>query len=114
MKRACAFLSALCLLITFLPVAVTAETYENLTYSVSDGQAIITDCDTSATGALTIPETIAGYPVTSIGVSAFADCAGLTAITRLLPGSLLFRNHPVSARSRDNRVSGAMGATGRN
>jgi len=81
MKRVFAFLSALCLLITFLPAAVTAETYENLTYSVSDGEVTITDCVADATGELTIPATIADYPVTTIGLSAFADCTGLTAIT---------------------------------
>lgn len=81
MKKVLAVLSVLCLLIIFLPAAVTAETYENLTYSVSDGKVTITDCDTSATGTLTIPATIGGYPVTTIATSAFADCTGLTAIT---------------------------------
>lgn len=81
MKRVLAFVSAICLLIAFLPAAVTAETYEGLTYSVSGGQVTITDCDASVTGALTIPDTIAGYPVTTIAMSAFADCTGLTGVT---------------------------------
>lgn len=81
MKKFLAVLSVLCLLVTFLPAAVTAETYENLTYSVTNGKVTITACDTSLTGSLTIPATIGGYPVTTIATSAFADCAGLTAIT---------------------------------
>ena len=81
MKRVLSFLSAMCLLIAFLPAAVTAEAYENLTYSVINGQVTITDCDTAATGELVIPETIGGCPVTAIATSAFADCTGLTGIT---------------------------------
>lgn len=86
MRRVLSALSALCLLIAFLPAGalrftVAAETYENLTYSVSNGEATITDCDASVTGSLTIPATIADYPVTTIGLSAFADCTGLTDIT---------------------------------
>jgi len=42
----------------------------------------ITDCNTAASGALVIPETIEGKPVTSIiGQSAFRDCSSLTSIT---------------------------------
>lgn len=81
MKRVVSLLSAICLLLAFLPAAVTAETYENLTYTVSGGKVTITDCAESVAGPITIPETIAGYPVTTIAISAFEDCAGLTAIT---------------------------------
>lgn len=81
MKRVLSVLSVLCLLVTFLPAAVIAETYEDLTYSVSGGKVTITDCADTVTGAVVIPATIAGYPVTTIATSAFADCTGLTAIT---------------------------------
>ena len=81
MKRMLCILSALCLLLTFLPAAIAAETYESLTYSVSGGKVTITDCAASAAGAVTIPATIAGNPVTTIATSAFADCTGITAIT---------------------------------
>ncbi len=81
MKRLLFVLSMLCLLITFFPGAVSAETYENMTYTVAGGAVTITDCAPSATGKLTIPATIDGYPVTTIAMSAFADCTGLTDVT---------------------------------
>ena len=66
-------------------LGVSAETYGNLTYSISDGEVTITGCDSSAT-SVTIPETIDGYPVTSIGRYAFVGRAGLTSIT--IPNSV--------------------------
>ena len=57
-----------------------------LTYEISDGEVTITDCDTSAAGALIIPAQIEGYPVTSIGENAFWNCSGLTSIT--IPSSV--------------------------
>ena len=41
----------------------------------------LTDCDTSASGALVITSTYKGLPVTSIGESAFEGCSGLISIT---------------------------------
>ncbi|MBQ7817771.1 MAG: leucine-rich repeat protein, partial [Oscillospiraceae bacterium] len=43
-----------------------------LTYEIVDGEAIITDCDDTVTGSITIPDTLDGYPVTTIGDFAFA------------------------------------------
>ncbi len=61
-----------------------AATYGDLTYEVkNDGTIKITDCNTSASGALTIPDTIDGKKVTSIGYRAFYDCRSLTSITIL-------------------------------
>ena len=51
------------------------------TYSVSNNQATITDVNTSISGSVTIPATLGGYPVTSIGEAAFSGCTGLTSIT---------------------------------
>ena len=70
----------------FFGFKASAETWENLTYKVSDGKATITDCSTSISGAYTIPSTLGGYPVTSIGSFAFEDCTGLTSIT--IPDSI--------------------------
>ena len=59
-----------------------AATYGDLTYEVQDDGTIeITDCDTNASGALTIPDTIDGKKVTSIGYRAFYECSSLTNIT---------------------------------
>ena len=51
-----------------------------LSYTISNGEATITDCDTSFSGDLVIPSTLGSYPVTSIGDYAFSDCTGLTSI----------------------------------
>ena len=74
-----------------VPVSVSAdtETVDGITwnYTVSNGGASIYESDysaaipTSTTGAITVPATLGGYPVTSIGNYAFFDCSGLTSIT---------------------------------
>ncbi len=50
------------------------------TYSVSDGEATITDCDKSISGDIIIPSELGGYPVTTIGSSAFYYCRKITSI----------------------------------
>ena len=52
-----------------------------LEYQIKGDAITITDCDTGASGALTIPATFKGNPVTSIGKNAFYSCEGLTSIT---------------------------------
>lgn len=54
---------------------------DDLTYTTTDGEVTITNCRTSATGELVIPDTIEGNPVTSIGNNAFYNCSSLTNIT---------------------------------
>ncbi len=57
------------------------------TYTVSNGKASIykssssSAISTSTTGAITIPSTLGGYPVTSIGNNAFSGCSGLVSVT---------------------------------
>ncbi len=59
-----------------------------ITYTVADGEVTITDCDTSASGTIEIPEYIGGYPVTTIGDSAFASCSKITKL--YLPDSIIY------------------------
>ena len=58
-----------------------AENDGYYTYTVENGEATITDCDTSISGDVVIPSALGGYPVTSIGYEAFYNCIGLTSIT---------------------------------
>jgi hypothetical protein len=53
----------------------------NLKYRIKGDAVTITDCDRKVSGALTIPATIEGKPVTSIGRNAFKRCTNLTNIT---------------------------------
>ena len=46
-----------------------------------DGEITIGNCDTAATGELVIPNTIDGFPITSIRSEAFQNCSSLTSIT---------------------------------
>ncbi len=73
---------ALCvyLALSFTPLSSSADFFANYTYTVFNGKATITDCR-SGYGALTIPSTLGGCPVTSIGDAAFAERDYLTSIT---------------------------------
>ena len=78
-----------------VPATVPAQdtTYTALytpvyTYTVSGGEATITDCSSLVTGALNIPAVLDGYPVKIIGYNSFKDCIGITAVT--IPGSVTF------------------------
>ena len=76
-----AVLVAVLLCAAVLPTEVNAETEGYYTYSVTDGKATITDVDTSISGDVVIPDTLGGYPVTSIGEYAFYRCEGLNSVT---------------------------------
>ena len=54
---------------------------EDLSYSIKYDSVIITDCKTTASGALEIPSTISGYPVTRIENAAFRSCSNLTRVS---------------------------------
>lgn len=74
----------------FLPLfffhTSSAADLSDLTWTIQGGEVTITDCDTSASGSLDIPNEIEGNPVTAIGNAAFLDCADLTDVT--IPNSV--------------------------
>lgn len=64
----------------------SAASYGVLKYGIVDGEAIIYDCDQEASGEITIPSTIDGYPITRIRDEAFYNCKNITSV--ILPNSL--------------------------
>ena len=62
-----------------------ADTYGGYWYTVSGGEATISGY-TGAGGAVVIPGTLGGYPVTSIGIGAFYECVALITVT--IPNSV--------------------------
>ena len=58
-----------------------ANAYSIFTHEVINGKVKIVRCDTAASGAVTVPASIDGKPVVSIGDGAFENCDGLTKIT---------------------------------
>ena len=70
------------------PLTANAFQEGHYTYTVTNGQAMITRFDQAYSGALSITNTLGGYPVTSIGQWAFSHCASLTAVT--IPDSVTY------------------------
>ena len=53
----------------------------SIKYKITGDEVTITSCDKKASGTLTIPATIEGKTVTSIGDEALRNCSSLTSIT---------------------------------
>ena len=86
MKKVLSVFLVVVMIVTALPLttfnlSASAASNGYYTFSISNGEATITDVDTSISGAVTIPSTLGGYTVTSIGGSAFYECSSLTSIT---------------------------------
>ena len=64
----------------FLSASVTAVMAGDYTYSITGGAVSLTGY-AGPGGVVTLPATINGMPVTSIGRSAFQSCASLTSVT---------------------------------
>ena len=56
------------------------NTYIYITYTISKEEVTITGCDARISGGIIIPETIEGYPVTTVGEFAFYDCRNLKSV----------------------------------
>lgn len=81
-KKLLITLIAICtILLAFGMIKASAATEGIYTYTVSNDEAIITDCDTSASGEIVIPDKLGGSPVTTIASYAFLNCTDLTSIT---------------------------------
>ncbi len=82
LTKAVSLFLALMMLFSAVPVMnVFAESEGIFTYEITNGKAVITECDYNVSGAVTIPDKIAGYPVTEISDGAFHGCDYITAVT---------------------------------
>ena len=84
-KRVLCLLLVLSMVTAFLPIVASADYTkygDYLYYEVSNDQTHVSIqyCDRSAT-LVEIPNEIDGFPVTSIGESAFRGCTSLTSIS---------------------------------
>lgn len=89
MKKLCSWIATIVLTISMLPGITPvshAASFGDLSYTITNGEVTITDCNETASGALEIPAEIEGCPVTRIGNLAFCGCSNLTDVT--LPESV--------------------------
>ena len=68
-----------------LPASAAGES--NLTITVYDDFAVVTDCKTTASGVVDIPSTYSGKAVTHIGNYAFSGCTKITEVN--IPASVI-------------------------
>ncbi len=82
MKRILTFLLSICLIATLAPFnyVTSAESEGYYTYEINNKEVTITAVDEAISGAVTVPEELGGYPVTSIGYEAFSGCESITSI----------------------------------
>ena len=108
-KRALSAALALLLAVSFAaPSGARAASDAGFEYFVTGSTATVTACVTACPSTLVIPATLGGYPVTSIGVAAFAS-NNLTTVS--IPnsvttiGGLAFYNNTLTAVTIPNSVT---------
>src|SRR5215469_3768385 len=77
--------TAVACLAFILPLMVTVKTYAQYNFTIQNGAAIITGY-AGPGGAITIPATLGGAPVTTIANGAFGQNSTLTNVT--IPGTV--------------------------
>ena len=87
-KRTLSVVLVLSMIVSFMPIIASAyygtKYGDYLYYNVYESRVTISDCDEAAV-SVSIPSTIDGLPVTSIG-RAFGECSSLTSVT--IPSSV--------------------------
>lgn len=90
MKKFIAILVAIILIVSCVPFSnqrTSAEEYNNLTYFIYESQFAVITGGEPVNGVLTIPSSIAGYPVKNINSNAFENNRDI--VTLNLPDSLI-------------------------
>ena len=80
-KLLCTVFVVIAVMLTFSFTSLAAETEGLYTYTVTNGEATITQVDSSVSGDVTIPETLGGYPVVAIGDDAFFDLYDIESVS---------------------------------
>ena len=82
-KKILSVVLALTIMLAIAPVSVFAQddVLSHLTYEINNGEVTISACDESISGDVIIPDTIDGYPVTTIGEWAFGEHESLITVT---------------------------------
>ncbi len=78
--RVAFILSLLICLIFAISITANSATDNVYEYSISNGKATIIGTNSHLAGAITIPSTLGGYPVTAIGELAFEYCCDITSV----------------------------------
>ena len=79
-NRYLAFILVSVIILSLFPISVYSETSGIFTYYISDGTAVLTGVQSTFSGAVTIPDTMGGYPVSAIN-GAFRYRTRITSVT---------------------------------
>ena len=86
MKKSTWLCLVLCLAALCLALTASADMFEDWTFTVTNGEAIILNCDPAAGGEVVLPASIDGCPVTTVMAAAFKGCDKVTSV--VIPASV--------------------------